>query len=50
VFAELRGSDVQKISGSLCAAKVASLILANWLGLKFGRSLEISGYQSPESS
>jgi hypothetical protein len=49
VFAKLRGSDIQKISGPLFAAKVASLIFSDWLSLEFGRSLEISDFQSTES-
>jgi hypothetical protein len=50
VFVEQTGSGIQKISGPLFTAKVASLIFSDWLSLTVRRSLEIFDFQSTESS
>jgi hypothetical protein len=45
VFAEPRGSDVQKMSGPLFAAEAASMTVDDWSSLRIRRSLLFPDFQ-----
>jgi hypothetical protein len=48
VYAGLKGSGVQQISGPLLDAKLTFLIFPDWLSLEMRRSSEISDLHSTE--